>query len=371
MAYKFLNLDSQYKKIEASLKERFQKLFIHKQFINGPEVQELEEKLATLTEVSFALCTNSGTSSLILSLMAADIQPGDEVITSSLSFGATASSVILTGAVPVFVDIEEDTGLIQAHKIKEAISEKTKAILPVSLYGQMCDMDAINQIAKSRSLTVIEDACQSFGASYNGKKSGSLAHISAVSFFPAKTLGAYGNAGAIFTDNKKTMEQLKKMRNHGQSTRFVHEMLGFNALMNTFQAVTLLSKLEFFKEELQLRREKARRYDDAFKALEPEVTLLKIRTGRISSRSYYVLKSRKRDRILNFFKKAGCPLTVHYPIPLFDQPFVKLKEAKVFGDPHIARQFASEIFSLPCHAYLTEEEQERIIQLLKQAIKFC
>lgn len=366
MPYKFLNLDAQYKRIESSLKERFQKLITHKQFINGPEVQELEEKLAALTDVSFVLCTNSGTSSLILSLMAAGIQPGDEVITSPLSFGATAMSIILTGAVPVFVDIEEETGLIEAHKIKEAISEKTKAILPVSLYGQVCDMDVINQTASS-SLTVIEDACQSFGASYKGRKSGSLAHLSAVSFFPAKPLGAYGNAGGIFTDNRKTMETLKQMRNHGQSKRFVHETAGFNALINSFQAIVLLSKLEFFEEELESRRKKALRYDYAFKDLQPEITLLKVKAERISSRSYYVLKSRKRNKILKFFEKSGCPLTIHYPIPLFDQPSIKPK-AKVFGDPYMARKFTSEIFSLPCHAYLTEEEQEKIIYLLKQAL---
>lgn len=367
MTHKFLNLDSQYKRIESSLKERFQKMITHKQFINGPEVQELEEKLATFTGVSFVLCTNSGTSSLILSLMAAGIQPGDEVITSPLSFGATAMSVILTGAVPVFVDIEEETGLIEAHKIEEAISEKTKVILPVSLYGQVGDIDTINQIAKNHSLTVIEDACQSFGASYKGRKSGSLAHISAVSFFPAKPLGAYGNAGGIFTDNKNTMERLKKMRNHGQSKRFVHETAGFNALMNTFQAITLLSKLEFFEEELKLRREKAKHYDQALKDLKPEITFPKIKAERESSRSYYVLKSRKRDHILKFFEKAGYPLTVHYPIPLFDQPFIKPK-SRVLGDPYIARRFSSEIFSLPCHAYLTETEQEKIISLLKQAL---
>lgn len=365
--YKFLELDTQYNTIKSPLEERFKKLFKHKQFINGPEVQELEEKLRDYVEVSFVLATNSGTSSLILALMAGGIKPGDEVITSPLSFGATVQAILLTGAIPVFVEIEEDTGLMQAHKIEKAISNKTKTLLPVSLYGQMCDMDAINQIAEKHGLFVVEDACQSFGASYKGKKSGSLASVSAVSFFPAKPLGAYGNAGCVFTNSVEIKKKVQKMRQQGQSKRFFHESLGFNALMNSFQAAVLLSKLEVFEEELKLRRAKASYYDDFFTQMEPEVTPIKVREERISSRSYYVLKSKKRDQVLKIFERAGCPLPVHYPFPLFDQPVVK-SQCRVFGDPHIARRFTSEIFSLPLHAYLREEEQERIVQLLKQVL---
>ena len=365
--YKFLELDTQYNTIKSSLEERFKKLFKHKQFIDGPEVQELEEKLRDYVEVSFALATNSGTSSLILSLMAMDIQPGDEVITSPLSFGATVQAILLVGAVPVFIEIEEDTGLIQVQKIEEAISRNTRALLPVSLYGQMCDMDAINQIAEKHGLFVVEDACQSFGASYKGKKSGSLASISAVSFFPAKPLGAYGNAGCVFTNSVEVKEKIHKMRHQGQSKRFFHESLGFNALMNSFQAAVLLSKLEVFEEELKVRREKASYYDDFFTQMEPEVTPIKVKEEKVSSRGYYVLKSKKRDQILKTFEKAGQLLPIHYPFPLFDQPIIKSR-CKVFGNPHRARQFTSEIFSLPLHAYLKEQEQERIVQLLEQAL---
>ena len=365
--YKFLELDTQYNTIKASIEERFKKLLAHKQFINGPEVKELEEKLKEYTSVSYCLATNNGTSSLILSLMAAGIQPGDEVITTPLSFGATAQAIMLAGAIPVFVDIEEDTGLIQASKIEEAVSKKTKALLPVSLYGQTCDMDAINKIAEKHNLFVIEDACQSFGASYKGRKSGSLACVSAVSFFPAKPLGAYGNAGCVLTNSKEMSLKLQKMRHQGQRERFVHEVLGFNALMNSFQAAVLLSKLEVFDEELQQRREKAHRYDCVFKEMEGDIYPLKIKEQRISSRSYYVLRSKKRDKILKAFKKAGPTLPVHYPLPLFDQPAVKSR-SRVVGNPDIARRFTSEVFSLPLHAYLQENEQERIIQLLKTSL---
>ena len=366
-AYKFLELDAQYSMIKTSLEERFKKLLKHKQFINGPEVQELEEKLKEYIGVSFVLATNSGTSSLILALMAAGIKPGDEVITSPLSFGATAQAIMLTGSVPVFVDIEKDTGLIQAHKIEEAISKKTRVLLPVSLYGQVCDMDVMNKIAEKHGLFVIEDSCQSFGASYKGKKSGSLASAGAVSFFPAKPLGAYGNAGCVLTNSEEIGLKLKKMRHQGQSERFFHEVLGFNALMNSFQAAVLLSKLEVFEEELKVRREKAHRYDNFFKEMEPEVSLLKVRKERVSSRSYYVLKSKKRDQILKTFEKEGCPLVVHYPFPLFDQPVVKPR-CRVLCNSHTVRQFTSEIFSLPLHAYLSDDEQERIVQLLKKSL---
>ena len=365
--YKFLELDSQYNTIKASIEERFLKLLQHKQFINGPEVRELERKLKTYANVSHSLATNNGTSSLILALMALKIQAGDEVITSPLSFGATAQAIILTGAVPVFVDIEEDTGLIQADKIEKAISKNTKALLPVSLYGQTCDMDAVNDIARKHGLFVIEDACQSFGASYKGKKSGSLAEISAVSFFPAKPLGAYGNGGCVFTNNKDIYLNLVKMRHQGQGERFFHETPGFNALMDSFQALVLLSKLEVFDWELQQRRKKARAYDSVFKRMAPDVIPIQTKEQRISSHSYYVLKSKKREHILNTFKKAGYILPVHYPLPLFDQPAFKSR-SKVFGNPDIARQFTQEIFSLPLHAHLSEDEQEKIVQILKTSL---
>ena len=364
--YKFFELDSQYNLLKDSFSARFQKIMDHKLFINGPEVQELEKKLAEYVSAPFAFCTNSGTSSLIISLMSVDIQHGDEVITTPLSFGATAMSIALIGAVPVFIDIEQDTGLMRADKIKAAITKKTKAILPVSLYGQPCDMEAINNIAEQYGLIVIEDACQSFGANYRGKKSGSLSLLSAVSFFPAKPLGAYGSGGCILTKSEKIAKKIKQIRNQGQSKRFFYESLGFNGLMNTFQAGALLEKLKFFEEELLLRQEKANKYNQAFQGETwKNITPLSVKADRSSSRSYYVLKSDKREFILEGFEKAGWPLTIHYPTPLFDQPALKSRcRAHEISD--MTKMFISQIFSLPCHAYLKENEQNHIIELMKK-----
>lgn len=364
-SYKFFELDTQYDILKGSLENRFKQIMEHKLFVNGPEVQELEEQVANYTNVPFAFCTNNGTSSLIISMMAVGIKSGDEVITTPLSFGATAMSIVLTGAVPIFIDIEWETGLMRVDKIESAITEKTKAILPVSLYGQVCDMDYIDGIARKYNLVVIEDACQSFGADYKGKKSGSLSLLSAVSFFPAKPLGAYGSGGCILTKSREIGEKVAKIRNQGQQKRFFYESLGFNALMNTFQAGVLLEKLKLFDKELILRQEKADKYDKAFQTEKTNIDPIIVKKDRVSSRSYYVLKSKKRDKFLEEFKKCGKSLTVHYPIALFDQPALK-PFCRVYGDSNLTREFMSQIFSLPCHSYLKESEQNNIIQLIKE-----
>lgn len=364
-SYRFFELDSQYEKINAALASRFKSILDHKQFINGPEVQELEEELKKYSGTRFAYGTNNGTSSLIISLIAGGAGEGNEVITSPVSFGATAMSIVLLGAIPVFTDIDERTGLIKPEKIKAAVSKKTKAIMPVHLYGQVCDMNEINAIAKEYNLSVIEDSCQSFGGIYKGKKSGALGLMGAISFFPAKPLGAYGSAGAILTNDEETGEKIKKIRNHGQAKRFYYDSLGFNAVMNTFQAGVILEKLKLFDKELKLRQEKADQYDKAFKDHKGSLELLTVKKDRMSARSYYVLKSLQKDFILNSFKKAGYPLDIHYPSPLFDQPVFKNK-CRIAGDPNIARQFTSQILSLPCHAYLDNKHQKKIIQLMRE-----
>ena len=363
-SYSFFELDSQYKLIQNSLEKRFKKITEHKLFINGPEVEELEDQLANYANVPFAFCTNNGTSSLIVSLLAIGIQPGDEVITAPVSFGATAMSIRLLGAVPVFLDIALDTGLIKTDSIEKAITKKTKAILPVSLYGQSCDMDPINDIAEKYNLTVIEDACQSFGGLYKGRKIGSLCPISAVSFFPSKPLGAYGSGGCVLTKNKDLADKVKKIRNQGQSQRFFYELIGLNAIMNTFQAVVLLEKFKLFEKELSLRREKADRYDRAFQECK-NIKPIQLKNDRLSSRSYYILKSAKRDSILKKFESLGKPLTIHYPSPLFDQPAISA-HCKIYGNPDSTRTFTSQVFSLPCHAYLKDKDQEDIIQLMRK-----
>ena len=362
-SYRFFELDSQYSRLKDSLETRFKTIMEHKLFINGPEVQELEQRLADYADVPFAFCVNNGTSALMISLLATGVGPGDEVITTPVSFGATAMAVLILGAVPVFVDVEWDTGLMRADKIEGVITNKTKAILPVSLYGQTCDMDAVNKIASKRDLAVIEDACQSFGALYKGRKSGSLSLLSAVSFFPAKPLGAYGSGGCVLTKDENLAEKIRRIRNYGQSKRFFYESLGLNALMNTFQAAVLLEKLELFDEELALRQKKADKYDKAFQT-GYEIEPILIQKDRVSARSYYALKSEKRDLILKEFEKAGRALTVHYPSPLFESPAIKPR-CKIHGDPDLARAWTAQILSLPCHAYLKDNEQDEIIKLMR------
>ena len=367
MSYRFFELDSQYNLVKEKLKQRLDNLLNHKQFINGPEVLELEKKLENYFPSSYVVATNSGTSALMLALMSLELKVGDEVITSPVSFGATATSILLVGAVPVFVDIEEETGLIDTDSIEQAINEKTRAILPVSLYGQPADMDQINEIAKKYDLKVIEDACQSFGAVYKGRKSGTLSDFSAFSFFPAKPLGAYGNAGCVVTNNREYAEKMKKIRHNGQSKRFVHELLGFNGLMNSFQAAVLLEKLNLFEKELELRQKLANFYDKAFGDLSQDLKYIRVKSDRTSSRGHYVVKCKNRETIMERFHLAGCPLTIHYPIALFDQTVLK-DCCKVYGNRSRARQFVSEVFSLPLYPYLSEEDQEKTIHLLKEVI---
>ena len=367
MSYQFFELDSQYQLLKGGLEKRLNKLFQHKQFIQGPEVLELEQKLEEYLSVPYVFAVNSGTSALLIALMALDLKPGDEVITSPLSFGSTATSILFTKATPVFVDIEEETGLMKAESIEQAVNSKTRAILPVSLYGQTADMDSIKGIAKKYNLKVIEDACQSFGAFYKGQKSGTLSDFSSFSFFPAKALGAYGNAGCVVTQSKKYAEKIRVIRNNGQSERFVYDLLGFNALMNSFQALVLLEKFSLFEKELKLRQKLADRYDKAFEDLSPHLKYISVKADRTSSRAYYIVKSKNRAKIMEHFHLSGRPLTIHYPTPLFAQRVLK-NHCKVFGDPHKTRKFANEIFSLPLHPYLKEKDQDKIIHLLKEAV---
>ena len=367
MSYRFFELDTQYELIKDNLRRSLDNLLDHKQFINGPEVLKLEQKIQEDFPSSSVFATTSGTSALTLALMSLDLKPEDEVITSPVSFGATATSIVLAGGTPVFVEIDETTGLIDSSSIEQAISSKTRAILPVSLYGQPVDRDEINQIANKYNLKVVEDACQAFGAAYKGLKNGSLAGFAAFSFFPAKPLGAYGNAGCVVVNNSKYAEKIKMIRHNGQSKRFFHEVLGFNALMDSFQAVVLLEKLKLFEKELSLREKIAIQYDKAFEGLSPSLDFIRVKGDRTSSRAHYIVKNRQRDKLMNFFHSKGCPLTIHYPIALFDQPFLK-ERCKIFGNPDKTRQFVSEIVSLPLHAYLSKKDQEKIIKLLKEFI---
>ena len=260
----FIDLKTQYRALEDSIKARMHKVLEHGQYIMGPEVRELEQKLEAYTGAKHCITVASGTEALLISLMAMGIQPGDEVITTPFTFVATAEVIVLLGAKPVFVDIEPDTCNIDVTKIEAAITPRTKAIMPVSLYGQPCDMDEINAIADKHKLIVIEDAAQSFGAEYKGRKSCNLSTIGCTSFFPSKPLGCYGDGGATFTSDDAIAQACREIRVHGQSKRYVHTRIGVGGRMDTIQCAVVLAKMERFEWEVQQRLEIGRRYNEIF-----------------------------------------------------------------------------------------------------------
>ena len=285
--------------------------------------------------------------------MAIDIKPGDEVITTPFTFIATSEMIALLGAKPVFVDIDKKTYNIDANKIEAAITSKTKAILPVSLYGQPADMDEISKIAKKHNLKVIVDGAQSFGSTFNGIKDLALGDIATTSFFPAKPLGCYGDGGAIFTNDENLAVKLKSLRLHGQSKRYHHQYIGIGGRLDTIQAAVLLVKLRHYKKDLLLRQEVASKYTDALQ--DKNVILPYIDSRAQSAWAQYSIRIKNRDEVQLKLKEAGVPTAVHYPMPLHLQECFKYLGYK-FGDFPIAEKISTEIMSLPMNPYLTENE---------------
>ena len=300
--------------------------------------------------------------------MTLGIGPGDEVITSPFTFVSTAEVIALLGAKPVFVDIAEDTYNIDPHKIRAAVTSKTKAIIPISLYGQVADMDEINQIAKQNAnIYVIEDAAQSFGASYRGKKSCNVSDFGCTSFFPSKPLGCYGDGGAIFTSNDKFAEICKQIRIHGQSARYYHERVGVGGRMDTLQCAIVLAKLENFEQELILRAEAHKNYNELInsklKHVQPKVQTPLIRSDRSTVTGQYTIRLKDRENVINRMKAQGIPLVVHYPIPLNEQPAFKKYGTENSQTP-IAARVSKEVVSLPFGPYITKEQQQLVIKSL-------
>lgn len=329
-------------------------------FIMGEEVLQLEKSLATYVDVKHAITCSSGTDALQLALMAINIQPGDEVITTPFTFIATAEMIAHLGAIPVFVDIDESTYNIDPAKIEAVITEKTKAIIPVSLYGQTSDMDAISAIASHHNLIVIEDAAQSFGATYKGKKSCALSDIGCTSFFPAKPLGCFGDGGAIFTNDDFLAEKIRSMRVHGQSKRYHHQYIGIGGRLDTIQAAVLNVKLKHYEKDLANRQKVAGIY----------TTLLKnkyktpfIASECTSAYAQYSIRVHNRERVQEKLKEHGIPTAVHYPMPLHLQEcFGYLGYCK--GDFPISEKISEEILSLPMNGFLTNDEIEYIVNTL-------
>jgi UDP-2-acetamido-2-deoxy-ribo-hexuluronate aminotransferase len=360
----FIDLKTQSKRIEAPLFARFKTIMDQASYIMGPDVLELEKVLASFVGVKHAITVASGTDALLIALMALGIQAGDEVITTPFSFFATAEVIVLLGAKPVFVDIDPLTYNINVESIEAAITEKTKAIMPVSLYGQCADMTAINAIAKKYHLPVIEDAAQSFGATHYGARSCGLSTIGCTSFFPSKPLGGYGDGGACFTNDDELAQRITEIRLHGQSERYLHTRLGINGRLDTFQAAVLLEKMVIFPEEIQLRQKVAQRYAAL---LSEDIRTPVIRPMNTSVYAQYTIEVSDRELIQKGLQVRGIPTAVHYPYGLHQQPILK----QLFPDSGhfpVTEHAAKHVVSLPMHPYLNEEQQMLIVDALKAVL---
>jgi UDP-2-acetamido-2-deoxy-ribo-hexuluronate aminotransferase len=361
----FADLKTQYAALKASIDERIQRVLDHGQYIMGPEVAEMEAALAAYTGARHCVAVASGTEALLIALMAIGLEPGDEVITTPFTFAATAETVVLLRGVPVYVDVELDTANLDAGLVEAAITRRTKAIMPVSLYGQCADMDPINAIAARHGLAVIEDAAQSFGASYRGRKSCALSTIGCTSFFPSKPLGCYGDGGAFFTDDDALARAAREIRVHGQSGRYEHTRVGVGGRMDTLQCAVILAKLERFEWELQRRRALAARYTRGLAESGAQVRPLAQRADRESAWAQYTVLVERRADVQHSLKAAGIPTAVHYPKPLHHQPAYRagLDPAAC---PRSVR-LAECVLNVPISADLTEADQDRVIGALAAA----
>ncbi|CAM4049972.1 DegT/DnrJ/EryC1/StrS family aminotransferase [Roseateles saccharophilus] len=362
----FIDLKSQYAALRDNINARIQKVLDHGQYILGPEVKEMEQALAAYTGARHCISVASGTEALLIALMALDLKPGDEVITSPFTFAATAEMIVLAGGVPVFVDIEPDTANIDASLIEGAITPRTKAIMPVSLYGQVADMDAINGIAQRHGLAVIEDGAQSFGATYRGSKSCNTSTFGCTSFFPSKPLGCYGDGGAIFTSDDKLAQACREIRTHGQSQRYLHTRLGVGGRMDTLQCAVVLGKLDRFEWEIRRRLELGHAYRAKLSAAIPSLQLLAVRDDRDCVWAQYTVFVDDRDAVQARLKAAGVPTAVHYPRPLHHQP-AYAQYAKAEDCPHSIAA-AARVMSLPMSADLSEAQQEQVVAALSAAL---
>jgi UDP-2-acetamido-2-deoxy-ribo-hexuluronate aminotransferase len=348
----FIDLKTQYNELRESINSRIQTVLDHGQYIMGPEVKELEDKLSAYTGAKHCITVASGTEALLIALMAIDIKPGDEVITTPFSFIATAEVIVLLGAKPVFVDIEPDTCNINATLIEAKITHKTKAIMPVSLYGQPADMDEINAIAEKHGLIVIEDAAQSFGATYKGKKSCNLSTIGCTSFFPSKPLGCYGDGGAIFTSDDSLAQAMREIRVHGQSKRYVHTRVGVGGRMDTLQCAIVLAKLERFDWEVEQRIKIGAGYNQL---LTGKVKTVTQRPDRTSVFAQYTVFVENRENVQAALKDKDIPTAVHYPVPMHIQPAYSHLCCPECCPESV--KAAERVMSLPMHSNLSMNDQ--------------
>ena len=362
-AMDFIDLKSQYQRLKAGIDAGIQRVLDHGQYILGPEVAELEEKLCSYTGAKHCITVANGTDALQIAQMALGIGPGDEVITPGFTYIATAETVALLGAKPVYVDIDPRTYNLDPALLEAAITPRTKAIIPVSLYGQCADFDAINAIAVKYRIPVIEDAAQSFGATYKGRKSCNLSTIACTSFFPSKPLGCYGDGGAIFTNDDELAKVLRQVARHGQDRRYHHIRVGVNSRLDTLQAAILLPKLAVLDEEIALRQQVAQRYS-ALLNKAGITTTPHIEVHNQSAWAQYTIQMEQRGAVQEKLKAAGVPTAVHYPIPLNKQPAVIDHAATLLVGDAVAQR----VLSLPMHSGLDAGTQQWIATRLQQSI---
>ncbi|MEK6805936.1 MAG: DegT/DnrJ/EryC1/StrS family aminotransferase [Pseudomonadota bacterium] len=360
----FHDLKTQYRALKDSIDSRIRRVLEHGQYIMGPEVKELEDKLAAFAGVGHCVGVANGTDALLIAMMALGIERGDEVITTPFTFVANAEMIALLGARPVFVDIDRHTYNLDPQLLEAAITPHTRAIMPVALYGQCADMDLIGEVAGRYRLPVIDDAAQSFGATYKGRRSGAFGTISCTSFFPSKPLGCYGDGGACFTNDDNLAARMRQIRVHGQDKRYHHALIGLNGRLDTIQAAILLAKFDVFPDEIAARARVASRYDHALRG---HVRTPVIRGDCTSVYAQYTIEVNDRDSFVSSLKQEGIPTAIHYPIPLNLQPaFAYLGQGpRSFPNAETAAQG---VVSLPMHPYLTLAEQDCVIQTVLSAV---
>ncbi len=368
----FIDLKAQYRALQPSIDARIKKVLDHGQYIMGPEVAELEQKLAAYTGSKHCITCSSGTEALLMSLMALGIGPGDEVITTPFTFAATAEMIVLVGATPVFVDIERDTCLIDVSKIEAKITPRTKAIMPVSLYGQVCDMDAINALAaRHGNLAVIEDAAQSFGASYSGesgvkRKSCNLSTIGCTSFFPSKPLGCYGDGGATFTNDDALAKAMREIRVHGQERRYYHTRVGVGGRMDTIQCAVVLAKFERFEWEIERRHALGNEYRKLITEAGLPVKMITVRPDRDCVWAQFTVIVENRAELQKHLQEQGVPTAVHYPLSLNRQPAYRNDASAA---ETVNSHWAGErVMSLPLSPDLDDLTQRRIVDAVSSSL---
>ncbi|CAN1518769.1 WecE Predicted pyridoxal phosphate-dependent enzyme apparently involved in regulation of cell wall biogenesis [Paracoccaceae bacterium] len=358
----FIDLAAQQDRLRPEIEAGIARVLAHGKYILGPEVAELEDRLATYTGAVHCITVANGTDALQIALMALGVGPGDEVITPGFSYIATAEAAVLLGAKVVYVDIDPVSYNLDPALLEAAITPRTKAILPVSLYGQCADYDAINAIAARHGIVVIEDAAQSFGASSRGRKSCNLTTISCTSFFPSKPLGCYGDGGAVFTSDPALARDIRQIARHGQEKRYYHVRVGVNSRLDTLQAAILLPKLAILDDEITARQLVAGHYATALAAA--GVPVPQIAQHNKSAWSQYTIRVKDRALVQDRLLAAGIPTTIHYPMPLNRQPAVADAEARL---PH-GDLAATEVLSLPMHPYITADKAAEVGQAVANAI---